>query len=528
MTNSLQGMQIPTGDSPRKLLLQLKGIVKGFAGVQALKGVDFDVREGEVHALMGENGAGKSTLMKIMFGVQPPDSGTIEVDGHGKVDIDDPRHALALGIGLVSQEPSLVPQLDVAQNIFLGQTEALNVVKRAEFQAKAREILKPLAPRLSVTTRVSALGMAEMQVVEIARTLARGAKIIGFDEPTSSLTPAERDGLFTLIRQLKSSGKGIIYISHRIPEVYAICDRVTVLRDGQVVANRAISEVNPDELINLIAGRRLADELQHSVKSSAPSGGTEALRLEGISVGKLHVEGVSVSGKLQDINLTLHHGEIFGLAGLVGSGRTELVRCIFGADRKDAGTMYVNGKPLDVQRPSDAIAAGIALIPEDRRKQGLVPVMDVERNFGLANYGQYAPSGILRLKQRRQDTERYIEEMAIRPRRAGVRIRNLSGGNQQKVIIARWLQSGARIFLFDEPTRGIDVGAKFEIHELMRRLAKKGCALLVISSELPEVLALCDRIGIMRGGRLVNIFEDCSALTEDLLMKYASGEVAPV
>ena len=210
MTNSLQGMQIPTGDSRRKLLLQLKGIVKGFAGVQALKGVDFDVREGEVHALMGENGAGKSTLMKIMFGVQPPDSGTIEVDGHGKVDIDDPRHALALGIGLVSQEPSLVPQLDVAQNIFLGQTEALNVVKRAEFQAKAREILKPLAPRLSVTTRVSSLGMAEMQVVEIARTLARGAKIIGFDEPTSSLTPAERDGLFTLIRQLKGGGKGII------------------------------------------------------------------------------------------------------------------------------------------------------------------------------------------------------------------------------------------------------------------------------------------------------------------------------
>ena len=516
MTDSLQSMQIPTADSPGKLLLQLKGIVKGFAGVQALKGVDFDLREGEVHALMGENGAGKSTLMKIMFGVQPPDSGTIEVDGHGRVQIDDPRHALALGIGLVSQEPSLVPQLDVAQNIFLGQTEALNIVKRDQFQARAREILKPLAPRLSVTTRVSSLGMAELQVVEIARTLARGARIIGFDEPTSSLTPAERDGLFELIRQLKSSGKGIIYISHRIPEVYAICDRVTVLRDGQVVANRAIGEVHPDELINLIAGRRLAEELQHPAKSDARRERPEALR----------VEGVSATGKLLDINLIVCAGEIFGLAGLVGSGRTELVRCIFGADRKDAGTIYANGRPLDVRRPSDAIAAGIALIPEDRRKQALVPVMDVERNFGLANYGQYAPSGFLRLKQRRQDTERYIQEMAIRPRRAGVRIRNLSGGNQQKVIIARWLQSGARIFLFDEPTRGIDVGAKFEIHELMRRLAKDGCALLVISSELPEILALCDRVGIMREGRLVHTIDDCSGLTEDLLMKFASGEVA--
>ena len=516
MTDSLQSMQIPAVDSPRKLLLQLKGIVKEFAGVRALKGVDFDLREGEVHALMGENGAGKSTLMKIMFGVQPPDAGTIEVAGHGKVDIDDPRHALALGIGLVSQEPSLVPQLDVAQNIFLGKTEALNVVKRDQFQAKAREILKPLAPRLSVTTRVSSLGMAELQVVEIARTLARGAKIIGFDEPTSSLTPAERDGLFTLIRQLKSSGHGIIYISHRIPEVYAICDRITVLRDGKVVANRATSEVHPDELINLIAGRRLAEELQHHAKSGARRDGPEALRLE----------AVSATGKLRDINLTVRAGEIFGLAGLVGSGRTELVRCIFGADRKDSGTIYVNGKPLDIQRPSDAIASGIALIPEDRRKQALIPVMDVERNFGLANYGQYAPSGFLRLKQRRQDTERYIEEMAIRPRRAGVRIRNLSGGNQQKVIIARWLQSGARILLFDEPTRGIDVGAKFEIHELMRRLAKDGCALLVISSELPEVLALCDRVGVMREGRLVHTIDDCSGLTEDLLMKFASGEVA--
>src|ERR1700751_4503881 len=408
-------MQIPNVTSPSKPLLQLRSIAKAFAGVQALKGVDFDLRAGEVHALMGENGAGKSTLMKILFGVQRPDSGTIELEGIGEVSIDDPRHALALGVGLVSQEPSLVPQLDVAQNIFLGQTEALGVVPRSQFQAKAREILKPLAPRLPGTARVGSLGMAELQVVEIARTLARGGKIIGFDEPTSSLTPTERDGLFALIRQLKRSGKGIIYISHRIPEVYAIADRVTVLRDGRVVANRATSEVSPDELINMIAGRRLAEELQHTAKPAARSGGTEALRLN----------GVSAAGKLHDINLTLRTGEIFGLAGLVGSGRTELARCIFGADRKDAGSVYINGKPVDLWQPSDGKAAGIALIPEDRRKQALVPGMDVERNFGLANYRQYAPTGFLRLKQRRQDIQRYVEEMSIRPGRAGVRIRNL-------------------------------------------------------------------------------------------------------
>jgi ABC-type sugar transport system ATPase subunit len=509
-------MQVSNVDSPSQPLLQLRSIAKGFAGVQALKGVDFDLRAGEVHALMGANGAGKSTLMKILFGVQRPDSGSIVIEGRGEVAIDDPRHALALGIGLVSQEPSLVPQLDVAQNIFLGQTETLGIVQRSQFRAKAREILKPLAAGLSVTTRVSSLGMAQLQVVEIARTLARGGKIIGFDEPTSSLTPTERDGLFTLIRQLKSSGHGIIYISHRIPEVYAICDRVTVLRDGRVVAHGALSEINPDELFNLIAGRQLVDELQHPEKTDTRLGGPEALRLEGVSAG----------GKLHDINLIVRSGEIFGLAGLIGSGRTELVRCIFGADRKDAGTIYVNGKRVDIRQPSDAKAAGIALIPEDRRKQALVPLMDVERNFGLANYAQYAPSGFLRLQKRRQDAERYINEMVIRPLRTGARMRNLSGGNQQKVIIARWLQSGARIFLFDEPTRGIDVGAKLEIHELMRRLASEGCALLVISSELPEILALSDRMGVMREGRLVQTIDDFSGLTEDLLMKYASGEVA--
>ena len=500
------------GWSPTSLL-GLHGVSKAFAGVQALQDVDFALRAGEVHALVGENGAGKSTLMKILFGIVRPDAGEIVVDGLGAVTIADPRHALALGIGLVSQELSLVPQLDVAQNIFLGQAGALSRVRRGELRARAAEILKPLAPELPVTARVASLGMAERQVVEIARSFARGGRIIAFDEPTSSLTPAERDRLFALIRELKGLGKGIIYISHRMPEIFAVADRITVLRDGRVVASGAPADFRSDQLNDLIAGRKLAQALHHPRGQAAAPLGPEALRLEGVS-----------TDKLAGIDLALRRGEIFGLAGLVGSGRTELARCIFGADPRQEGRILIEGTPADIHRPAHAKAAGIALIPEDRRGQALVPLMDVEQNFGLANYERYARFGILRGRLRRKDVTRYIDELGIAPRRPDSQVRNLSGGNQQKVVIARWLRSGARIFLFDEPTRGIDVGAKPEIHNVLRRLASDGCTVLLISSELAELLLLADRIGIMRDGRLVRTIDNDSDLTEDELMRHATGE----
>jgi ABC-type sugar transport system ATPase subunit len=495
-------------------VLRLVKVTKTFGAVRALVDVELSVVAGEVHALLGENGAGKSTLMKILFGVHRPDSGEMLIDGIGRVDIAGPRSALAMGIGLVSQEPSVVPQLDVAQNIFLGQRAALSLSRRGEGRAAARKILDTLAPFLSESAKVSELGMADRQIVEIARTLARGGRIIAFDEPTSSLTPAERDRLFEIIRGLQQSGKAIIYISHRMSEIQTISDRVTVLRDGRVVASGKTSQFRPDQLNNLIAGRTLAAELEQRPTAAGSAPGKEMLRLEDVSNARLH-----------GINLSIRAGEIVGLAGLVGSGRTELVRCIFGADRRDGGRILVEGAAVEIADPRDAMAAGIALIPEDRRGQSLVPVMTVEQNFGLANQGVFSQYGIRRGRARREAIQRFIEELGIRPNRPDVQIRDLSGGNQQKVVVARWLQTGAKIFLFDEPTRGIDVGAKAEIHELLRRLAARGAAVLVISSELPELLALASRIGIMRDGRLGQMVENGPGLTEERLMKLASGDV---
>jgi ABC-type sugar transport system ATPase subunit len=503
------------GHVPPAPILTLAGVSKSFAGVQALKNVDFSLFGGEVHALLGENGAGKSTLMRVLFGVWQPDSGSISLDGSEPLSITSPRHALAMGIGLVSQEPSVVPQLDVAQNIYLGNRRAMSLSDRQANRENARRILDSLAPGLSESVKVGTLGMAERQMVEIARTLARGGRIIAFDEPTSSLTPTERDNLFEIIRSLKESGKAIIYISHRMNEIHAIADRVTVLRDGGVVATGPITHFAPDELNNLIAGRELADEMGRRPEDTDAMHGAEALRIEKLS-----------SPKLQGINLTLRRGEILGLAGLVGSGRTELVRAIFGADSTTGGKISIDGSPTQITSPQMAIAAGIALIPEDRRGQSLVPEMTVEQNFGLGNQRRFSRRGVLRGSYRRAEIMRYISELNIRPPRPDALMRNLSGGNQQKVVIARWLRSGARIFLFDEPTRGIDVGAKAEIHDLLRTLAAKGAAVLVISSEMPELLTVAHRIGIMRDGRLVQTVANGPGVTEELLMKFASGEKA--
>jgi ABC-type sugar transport system ATPase subunit len=498
---------------PPDPVLQLCKIEKNFAGVHALKGVDFGVIGGEVHALLGENGAGKSTLMRILFGVWQPNGGVINLQGTGAVQVHGPRHALSLGIGLVSQEPSIVPQLDVAQNIFLGHKSALTLSGRRELQRAARRILDTLAPNLSETAIVGSLGMAERQMVEIARALARGGRIIAFDEPTSSLTPSERNSLFDIIRGLKKSGKAIIYISHRMKEIHAIADRVTVLRDGSVVASGLISEFSSDALNTLIAGRELAQEMERRPAPLAQTATKDALKLEGLTTSKLH-----------GVDLALHAGEIFGLAGLVGSGRTELVRAIFGADPTTSGRVFVEEKRVHFHSPADAIHAGVALIPEDRRGQSLVSVMTVEQNFGLANAGAFFRRGMLRGKYRRAEMARYIRDLGIRPNRPDAQIRNLSGGNQQKVVIAKWLKTGAKIFLFDEPTRGIDVGAKAEIHELLRTLTADGAAVLVISSEMPELLSLSHRIGVMRDGMIVKVLDNKTGVTEEHLMKLASGE----
>jgi len=512
MVQASERVELESESNSGDPLLTIRKVNKAFAGVQALRDVDLDLYAGEVHAVLGENGAGKSTLMKILFGIVTPDSGEIVIQGLGKVVVGSPRHALSLGIGLVSQELSLVPQLEVAQNVFLGHKTLASLVTRGRLRAAAKQILDPIAPGISASAPVSSLNMAQRQVVEIARTLARGGRVIAFDEPTSSLTPTERDGLFAIIGELRKSGKAIVYISHRMPEIAAVADRVTVLRDGRVAATGPISRFTPTQLSELIVGRKLDAESGVGMEGSGPA--EVALRLEGV-----------FTKSISAVSLTLRRGEILGLTGLVGSGRTEIVRAIFGIDSLASGAMTLNGRPFAPRAPVDAIRAGVALIPEDRRREALVPLMDVQKNFGLGNERFFTRFGFVRGRRRRNKINEFADALHIRPRRgAGIQVRNLSGGNQQKVIIARWLQSGAKVFLFDEPTRGIDIGAKAEIHAVIRRLAAGGAAVLIISSEIPEILSLAHRVGVMRSGTVVAALINGSDVTEEKLMGVSAGE----
>jgi ABC-type sugar transport system ATPase subunit len=505
-----QATDAPTQIAP---VMTLTGIEKSYGPVHVLKGVDLTLRRGEVHALLGENGAGKSTLMKIIFGIEQPDAGAIELDFLGRIKIDSPRAALALGIGLVSQELSLVPQLDVAQNIFLGKTDATRFVPRKHYRLEAAKILAELAPHIRVDSRVEALGMADRQLVEISRTLARGGRIIAFDEPTSSLTPAERDNLFRVIARLKEAGKVIVYISHRMKEIREICDSVTVLRDGCVIVSGNIGRYSEDELNNLIAGRQLSEEIAARPISAVQLDGPVSLEVKGLT-----------SERIRDVDFRLQQGEIFGFAGLVGSGRSAIMRALFGMDAITGGEIHVDGKPVAIDKPVAAIRAGIALIPEDRRGHAIVPMMDIEQNFGLANYHHFTRGGFILGRKRKAEIRRMAADMHIRPDNIATQLRNLSGGNQQKVVIARWLATGARIFLFDEPTRGIDVGAKSEIYALLRNLAAAGATVLVVSSELPELLMLCNRIGVVVAGQMVRTLSNDGRLNEEVLMKYAALE----
>ena len=494
-------------------LLALRRIEKSYGPNIVLKGVDLTLMPGEVHALLGENGAGKSTLMKIVFGLVQPSGGSISLAGKGEVRVESPRHALSLGIGLVSQELSLVPQLDVAQNIFLGVTGALQKVPRSLLRRKAESILAELAPHIDCRSMVGALGMADRQLVEIARTLARGGEIIAFDEPTSSLTPSERDNLFRVIGKLRAVGKGIIYISHRMKEIRAICDTMTVLRDGNVIIADRIANHDDNSINEFITGRQLASALSRRPDGHGKAQGEVCLDLQGLS-----------TDRIREVSFEVRSGEIVGLAGLVGSGRSAVLRAVFGIDAHRGGTIVIKGMARTIQQPSDAIDAGIAYIPEDRRGHAIVPMMSIEGNFGLANYRRFSRHGFTDFSRRKPAMRRYVDELSIKPPDISVPLGNLSGGNQQKVVIARWLATEANIFLFDEPTRGIDVGAKAEIYALLRHLASKGAAVVVVSSELPEILLLSDSIGVMSNGRMVARLENDTTLTEERLMKLMSGE----
>jgi ribose transport system ATP-binding protein len=473
-------------------LLRMAGIGKAFSGVAVLEDVDFELRAGETHALLGGNGAGKSTLMKILEGVYALDSGTVEIDGE-RVELGTPQAARRHGVAMVFQEFSLVSTLTVAQNIYLtreARTRAGLLDDRA-LERHAGELLAELGVDIDPRAMVGRLGTASMQLVEIAKALSQEARILILDEPTASLARSEVDALFEILERLKARGIAIVYITHRLEEVIAVADRVTVLRDGRVVGTRATSEVNMDTLIELIVGRAVGRALEYTARAVDRSG-----------TPLMSVRGLGTATGVRGVDLDLYAGEILGLAGLMGSGRSELARALFGIDALTAGEVRLRGERVRIRRPADAVERGIVLVPEDRRAQGLVLAHGVGRNLTLALLRRLSRGGMLDDAEGERIAQRYVERLGIRTRSLATPVRRLSGGNQQKVVLAKWLATEPDVLILDEPTVGVDIGTRSEIVELVRSLADQGKAVLVISSELAELLAVADRILVLRDGRI--------------------------
>lgn len=502
-------------------VLQLNAVTKSFGAVRALKGVSFDLRAGEVHALLGENGAGKSTLIKVVTGAHPPDGGTIEVHGRPITQLT-PAAAHKLGIACIYQQPALFPDLDVAENIGLRlePVSALRKVSWPARRARATELLKRIGANISPDAEVRTLSMPEQQLVEIACALGAGARIVIMDEPTASLTRKEVELLFAVVRELRASGVGVIYISHRLEEIFALADRVTVLRDGESVGTQSVRSgqggeasgtgaergarntgcsqdhsttadaISERELIKLMVGR----EISNIYPPAEGDPGDVVLALKNL--------GCAASG-VENVTIEVRAGEVVGLAGLVGAGRTELARVLFGLTPADAGEVFLHGQRITIASPREAVAHGIAYVPEDRRRHGVILEMPIAHNMTMAVHSRLFPGAWLRFGAERNLAQDFIRALAVRaqgPEAAGA---SLSGGNQQKVSLARWLAVKPKLLILDEPTQGVDVGSKSEIHKIVRRLAKEGMAVLMISSDLPEVIGMSDRIAVMRGGTIV-------------------------
>lgn len=492
-----------------KLLLKAEGISKQFPGVQALEKVDFDLRAGEVHVLLGENGAGKSTLMKILAGAYQPDSGKILMNGR-EVVFHNPRQAQLAGIAIIYQEFNLVPYMNVAQNIFLGRFPKKNgfFLDHKKMHTDAKKLLKSLYLELDTNKFTFDLGTGQQQMVEVAKALSVESRVLIMDEPTASLTETEIEHLFMIIRDLKKRGIGIIYISHRLQEVHEIGDRVTVLRDGRYIGTMDVKTVKVADLVRMMVGRNIEDMFERTYQAC----GEEALRVEDIKSGK----------RLRGVSMSLHTGEIVGLAGLVGAGRTELARAIFGVDPIDSGKIFVFGKEVHPSSPAQMVKAGVSLLPEDRKNQGLCLILPASDNVVMASLNKLFPKFFVNSRKEKSTVLEYIKDLRIATPSPKRITQFLSGGTQQKVVLAKWLCTEARIFIFDEPTRGIDVGAKAEIHAFMNELVKNGGAVLMISSELLEVLGMSDRIFVMREGRAIKEFS-CKEATQEKIIAYAMG-----
>ncbi len=479
-----------------KSLLQVSAITKSFGAVRALKGVSFDLRPGEIHALLGENGAGKSTLIKIITGAHQPDSGTIQIDGYD-VHRLTPASAHAHGVAAIYQQPALFPDLSVAENIALAleKPSPFRPLKWSSRRNRAAELLKRVGANIDPTSEVHQLSMPEQQLVEIARAVGAGARILILDEPTASITKKEVELLYAVVRDLRSRGVGMIYISHRLEEIFAIADRVTVLRDGESVGTNQIDSIKEAQLIRMMVGREVSTIYPAREPSSTAD---PSIVLSAKNLG-------CRASNITNISFDLRSGEILGLAGLVGAGRTELARVLFGITPNDSGEILVNGKAAQIRSPREAIEHGIAYVPEDRRRHGVILEMPIAANITMSIHREMFPRAWLRFDSERALADNYVRDLAIKTSSVDAPAATLSGGNQQKVCVARWLAAKPKILILDEPTQGVDVGAKAEIHKLIRALAAQGMAVLMISSDLPEILGMSDWIAVMRGGTIVAI-----------------------
>ncbi len=484
----------------------MQAIGKSFPGVKALDGVDLNLQRGEVLALLGENGAGKSTLIKILGGAHKQDSGTIRIDGR-PVNLSSPGNANAAGIGVIYQEFNLVPELTPWENIFLGREKRFGFARKSLERRRAQELFQRIGVQVPLDARCGDLSVAQQQIVEIAKALSQDVKLIVMDEPSAALTPQEVEHLFQIIRDLQARDIGVIYISHRLDEIFEIADRITVLRDGEHVADSHVTKINRTGLIEMMVGREIQNEFPKQKHE----------------VGEIRLEARNLShgDNVRDVSFALRRGEVVGFTGLVGAGRTEVARLLFGADRPDSGSIFIDGKEVSIANPRDAIRAGICLLTEDRKSQGLVLGLSVRENFGLPNLGEFSTTGIVNRQHERSKFADYVDRLQIKTPTHEQLAKNLSGGNQQKVVLAKWLQRNAEVIIFDEPTRGIDVGAKYEIYMLMNELAAQGKAIMMISSELPEVLGMSDRIIVMHEGGISGEIEDVASTSQERVMELA-------
>jgi methyl-galactoside transport system ATP-binding protein/inositol transport system ATP-binding protein len=488
-----------------KDILVMKDIVKTFPGVKALKGVALNVKYGEIHALMGENGAGKSTLMKCLIGIHPPTSGQIYFEGN-LIENYSTSDALKMGIAMIHQELSPVEHRSIMENIWLGREPKtkLGLVDHKKMYEMTKDVLKLIDFNEDPKTLVASLTVAKMQMIEIAKALSYNAKLIIMDEPTSALTNKEIEQLFSIMRRLRENGKSIIYISHKLDEIYEICDRITVYRDGQYIGDGETKDINVNELIKMMVGREVNEMFPKVICD--------------IGDVKLEVKNLCYGRKFKDVSFDVKKGEILGIAGLVGAGRTEVIETIFGIREKSSGQIYVDGKEVRNK---------MALLTEDRRSTGIFPMLTVFQNVIMANIQKYIKkTGLLNHKKAIEDTNEFVKAISIKTPSIYQKVENLSGGNQQKVLVARWLLTNPEILFLDEPTRGIDVGAKAEIHRLITNLAGQGKSIIMVSSELPEVMGMSDRIVIMHEGKVTGIVDNTKDLTQEEIMRYATGQAA--